>query len=343
MADQDGAPAHGVTADAGSAAFMDALVREPWAFDFFQALRRVECLNPDKPRLGEAVRVRDEVVRLGQDPTLAFAPATMAGTVPPQGDTPTRLLVNFFGLLGPNGPLPLHLTEYARDRARNADDPAMARFFDLFNHRMLLFLYRAWANGEPTVSRDRPRSDRFATYVASFAGLGLPSLQNRDAFPDGAKLFYVGHLSRQTRNADGLRAMIGDFFRMPADLEQFIGTWLDLPADNRWALGRAPQGRLGFSAVLGGRVWDCQQKFRVRLGPLNREQFDSMLPGGRNLPKLRALVRNYIGDELEWDLRLILDTRTDDQLALGRSRLGFSSWLSRGAGGWRQDVVLDPQ
>jgi type VI secretion system protein ImpH len=342
MADEDRAQADGL-GDAGGTAFLDALERAPGAFDFFQALRRIECQHPDKPRLGEAVRAHDEVIRLGQDPMLAFAPSTIASTLPAQGDTPRRLLVNFFGLLGPNGPLPLHLTEYARDRLRNADDPAMARFFDVFNHRMLLLLYRAWANGEPTVSRDRPASDRFATFVASLAGRGLPSLANRDAFPDGAKLFYVGHLARQTHNAEGLRAMIGDFFRMPVEIEEFIGNWLDLPADNRWALGRAPQGRLGYSAVLGSRIWDCQHKFRVRLGPLNREQFDSMLPGGKGLPLLRALVRNYTGDELAWDLRLILDQRTENQLALGRSRLGFSSWLSRGAGGWRQDLILDPQ
>jgi hypothetical protein len=31
-----------------------------------------------------------------------------------------KLFVNFFGLMGPNGPLPIHLTEYARERLQHA-------------------------------------------------------------------------------------------------------------------------------------------------------------------------------------------------------------------------------
>ena len=44
-----------------------------------------------------------------------------------------------FGLLGPNGPLPLHLTEYVRERLRHHADPTFARFLDLFHHRFALF------------------------------------------------------------------------------------------------------------------------------------------------------------------------------------------------------------
>jgi predicted component of type VI protein secretion system len=46
---------------------------------------------------------------------MIFAPAELAAWWPASG-RPARLLVYFFGLLGPNGPLPLHLTEYARER-----------------------------------------------------------------------------------------------------------------------------------------------------------------------------------------------------------------------------------
>ena len=61
-----------------------------------------------------------------------------------------------FGLLGPNGPLPLHLTEYARERLRHAGDPTLSRFLDIFHHRFLALFYRAWAQAQPHVNRDRP-------------------------------------------------------------------------------------------------------------------------------------------------------------------------------------------
>ena len=324
---------------------LDALARAPHQFDFFQALRRIEVLQASRgqqPRLGAALRPTDEPIRLGQEPDLSFAASALSHLRLPSDGTPPRLSVNFFGLLGPNGPLPLHLTEYARDRQRNADDPTMTRFLDLFHHRMLLFFYRAWAAGQPTVSRDRPADDRFEHYVEALAGYGLTAIRSRDPFPDTAKLFYAGQLAAQSRNAEGLAAVIGDFFAMPAQVEQFVGGWIDLPPDHRWRLG-GKRGQLGVSTIAGARAWTGQQKFRVVLGPLARAQFQRMLPGGASLPKLVAVVRNYVGDELIWDLRLVLGEQIEEQMRLGSSRLGWTGWLGRAAGGRREDLVLDPQ
>ena len=332
---------------AGWTRMLDALSRAAPQFDFFQALRRLEALHRDsvdRPRFGEALRPADEPLRLGQEPSLSFSASALSRLQSSTDGAPPRLLVNFFGLLGPNGPLPLHLTEYARDRQRNSDDPTMARFLDLFHHRMLLFFYRAWAAGQPTASRDLPATDRFELYVGALVGLGLTSLRHRDAFPDLAKLHYAGRLAPQQRNAEGLSAMVGDFFGVPAFVESFVGEWIDLPPDRRWRLGadNGP-GRLGISTMLGARTWTRQQKFRLVLGPLGRAKFQSLLPGGTALPKLAALVRTYAGDELHWDLRLILEEKVEQPFRLGQARLSWTAWLGRAAGPRREDLVLDPQ
>jgi type VI secretion system protein ImpH len=323
----------------------EALRRAPTAFDFFQALRRLECAYPDKPRLGESVQPsKEEPIRLGQDPSLGFAPAALSAFLPGTDGGPPRLQVSFLGLSGPNGPLPLHMTEYVRDRKHNANDPTLARFFDVFHHRILSLFYRAWANSQPTVSRDRPQQDHFLTYVGSLIGLAMSGLQNRDAFPDAAKLYYAGRLAAQTRNAEGLQAMVGDHFKMKATVEEFMGSWVDLPESERWHLDGGPHGmRLGISTNMGARAWNRQVKFRITLGPLQRKQFQSMLPEGEALPALKALVRNYVGDSLDWDLRLILDERTDQPFRLGGTRLGWDAWLGRCPDGkGRQDLILNP-
>jgi type VI secretion system protein ImpH len=323
------------------------LSRAPHEFDFNQVMRRLEGLyrdRPDRPRFGAALRPSDEPIRLGQDPSMAFAPSALAGLTPGRQGGPPRLGVHFFGLLGPNGPLPLHITEYARERLRNSEDATMSRFFDVFHHRMLMLFYRAWSSGEPTVEHDYPSSNRFVTYVGALIGLGLPSLQGQDEFPDPARLFYAGRLAAQARNADGLCAVIGDFFRLPARIESFVGDWMALPIEYQWRLGDGPQrGLLGVSTTAGGHIWSRQQKFRVVLGPLNRAQFQRMLPGGGSIRKLAALVRHYVGEELRWDLRLMLDERTEEPCHLGRSRLGWTSWLGRAGRGPREDLILDPQ
>src|SRR6185369_7881895 len=128
---------------------------------------------------------------LGQEPDMAFAPAPLASFEPGEKGRPGRLQVRLFGLLGPNGPLPLHFTEYARERLRHANDPTLSRFLDLFHHRLMTLFYRAWAQAQPHVSRDRPNDDRFAVYVGALFGLSQPTSRNRDTLPDLAKLFHA--------------------------------------------------------------------------------------------------------------------------------------------------------
>jgi len=310
-------------------ALEQALEAEPYRFDFYQAMRRLECAHPGSPRLGLARRPDQEPVRLSQEPSLAFAPSTLASYRPGHDDMPGRLVVHFFGLFGPNGPLPLHLTEYARERLRNASDPTLARFLDIFHHRMLLYFYRAWASAQPAVNFDRPEEDCFALYVGALFGLGMPSLRDRDNLPDLAKLHHAGQIACQTRHADGLHSFLADFFRLPVRLEEFIGEWLELTADELCRLGASAEAStLGRSVTLGSRTWECQHKFRIVLGPLTFATYEAFLPGHDNLRRISALVRTYLGHELAWDVCLIL--RRDQVPALrldGRGQLGWTTWL----------------
>jgi len=313
-------------------AWVRALAEAPHAFGFFASLRRLECLHGDRPRLGRALRAADSPVRLGQDPSLEFPPATLASFRPGEGGGPHRLEVRFLGLFGPNGALPLHLTEYARERLRIHGDPTFARFADVFHHRALELFYRVWAVCQPTVSLDRPEEDRFGVYVASLVGLGMPSLRDRDAMPDFAKLHYAGHLACQTRHPDGLEAMVRDFFHLPARIVEFVGEWLVLPQESRLRLGESPvTGSLGVSTVIGERVWERQHKFRLVLGALGFDDYLRMLPGGQSLPRLVAMVRNYAGEQFSWDLRLVLKKAEVPRLQLGRiGQLGWTTWLLSG-------------
>ena len=322
--------------------FLSSLAAAPYHYDFYQVLRRLECFYDDKPRLGRALRPIDEPVRLGQDPDLSFAPAPLAAC--DVQARPPRLQVRLFGLLGPNGPLPLHITEYARERLRNAGDPTLSRFLDVFHHRFLALLYRAWAQAQPHVNRDRPGEDRFAAYLGSFFGMAPAAFRERDVLPDQAKFFHVGSLIRHTRNAEGLRAILQHFCRVPVEIEEFVGHWMILDGRERTFLGR-DSATLGSSAVAGGRVWDRQYKFRLRIGALTLGQYEAFLPGGTLIQKLVDWVRLYLTFELEWDVRLILRKDQVPPLTLGRSgRLGWTTWLGeRRAGTHADDLCFNAE
>jgi len=304
-----------------------ALEQEPYKFGFFQAIRRLECLHEDKPRIGESPRSANEPVRLAQEPSLAFAPSTLAAFESGKQGRPPRLVQRFMGLLGPNGPLPLHLTEYARQRLIHFHDPTLSRFLDVFHHRLLTLFYRAWASAQPAVSFDRPQQDRFALYVGALFGLGLSPLLRRDAFPDRAKLFYAGHLACQTRHPEGLLAIIHEFFAVPARIEEFVGRWIEVPPDCRSQLGTGRQ--LGVNVTIGSKVWDCQQTFRIVLGPMDLADYVRLLPGGDRLEQLVAIVRSYLGDELAWEVKLVLKQEEIPRMALGRQgQIGWTAWVA---------------
>jgi type VI secretion system protein ImpH len=336
-------------------ALFERLAAEPYAFDFFQAVRRLECAGDagGRPRIGTSVRAGQDAVRFAQYPSLEFAPSTVAAFAPPdpEGRWAARMSVNFMGMWGPNGPLPLHLTEYARDRLRNCADPTLARFMDVFHHRMTSLFYRAWAVNQQVVAADRARpgygiggtggadgveSDRFAVYVASLIGRGMSSLRGRDAVPDDAKLHWSGHLSGETSHAEGLEAILTGHFGYPCRVLPFAGQWIDLPPESRCMLGRSREtGALGQTTIVGSRVWDCQGKFRIRLGPMPLREFARMLPGQPGNRQLRDWIRNYAGDQLAWEARVVLASVAVPGVRLGGGAgqlggaglLGWSTWL----------------
>lgn len=336
---------------------MHDLSERPYEFDFYQAVRRLECARSDLPRVGWSQRLADDAVRFSQEPSLAFAPSTVwdlkfSGE---RGPAAPRMFVNFIGLFGPNGPLPLHLTEYARDRERNHGDPTLARFLDIFHHRIVSLFYRAWASNQKTVSMDRgigAADDRFAAFIASLFGAGMDTLQARSRVEDHAARFYSGRLVSQARNAEGLRAIISDYFGVPTELHEFSGQWMPLPTDCRCRLGASrATGLLGSTALVGSSMWECQQKFRLRLGPLSIADYVRMLPTGESLGRLKDWVRLYAGDELTWDLQLVLLSRHVPPVRLGHAgesrgegRLGWTTWLASGPPGHDpDDLVLRPQ
>lgn len=308
---------------------LQSLKERPFAYGFYSVMRKLECLRGEKPRLGESFHPSDDAVRLGQDPHLEFAPSTLSSCDLGGSGRAPRIGSYFFGLFGPNGPLPLHLTEYARNRLRSANDPTFSRFADVFHHRMIGLFYRAWAKSQPTISFDRPESDRFANYIGSLFGLGMPSLRNRDTMPDIAKLHFAGLLACQRHNPDGLKSILEAFFTMSVGIVEFVGDWMILPKESRWRLGESPDtGTLGASATVGSRVWGCHQKFRVVFGPMGLEDYQRLLPGGDSLSRLVAIVQNYIGEELDWDANLILKKEEVPVLRLGRAgQLGWTTWL----------------
>jgi type VI secretion system protein ImpH len=323
---------------------LKALSEEPHKFHLFAALRLSDSVFSEQPRTGRSDRPVFESVRLGQHATLNFAPSSIASFSKSEQHKHWKLQTYLYGLFGPNGALPIHLTEYAMMRWTHSKDATFSRFVDIFHHRFATFFYRAWADAQPCVHFDRPKEDRFAIYIGALSGYGTPSLRGRDDMPDEARQFFCAHLANFRKNEGGLKSILGSFFGQSVALEQFVGHWIRLPEDSLWKLGARGSGELGGDLVLGSRVFDYQSRFRIVLGPVDYNAFLAFLPYGQGTRRLRSIVDSYIGLELSWDVQLKLKKDQVKPFILGRQgHLGWTSWLnSRRPTRDADQLVVDP-
>jgi type VI secretion system protein ImpH len=316
------------------------LAAEPYRFSLFAAMRLLERANPNSPRFGESRKAADDPVRFTQPPHLIFAPSDVVDFGISVGSRP-RLGQHCFGIMGPNGALPLHLTEYAYERKRQFDDPTVSDFINTFQHRFIELFYRAWANSDPSVNLDRPSEDRFRGYLGALIGLGPPSARDRDAVIDHAKLSRCGLYGPQSHSAEGLETLLGEYFGKTIRIRSYVGEWLRIPEDSLTRLGAEEQyALLGQGATLGGSSWQCQHKFEIVVGPLDYPSFSDFLPNSQGLREMRALVQLYTNGEWAWQVRLLLSTVEVPRVELGKAgSLGWTTWLGT-KGREADDVVL---
>jgi len=307
------------------------LYSQPYRFEFFQAVRLLQRFSPHQEPVGRRGPPSSEAVQFAAHASLA-CPASQIQAIEPREDRPPLMTVNFMGLTGPLGVLPLPYSEIILERLR-ARDTALRDFFDLFNHRIISLFYQAWEKYRFTIAYERGERDRFSRHLLDLLGLGTTGLQDRQDVIDDALLFYGGMLALHTRSAAALELLLCDYFEVPVEVEQFIGAWYPLDRQNLCSVGQDhdTSGMLGLGAVVGDQIWDQQSRVRLRLGPLTRQQYEDFLPGGAAFEPLRALAHFFAGGEFDIEAQLIL--RRDDvpPCELGEEaavpRLGWTTWV----------------
>lgn len=296
-------------------------------FQAFQALRLIEACHPGYAHLGTAARAAHEPIRLGHDADLRFSAAQVTSYARASATDSARLALDF-GLLGPEGPMPLHVTEYVRARSRHQGDRTIERFLDVFHHRMSSLLYRAWAESQPVVGLDRPGEDHFAAYVGSVCGLAHEGEEAQAPIGRHARLGAAGVLGDRRRHASGLAALLAHEFAVPVRIEPFVGQWLPLPETASVRLGKRNRTALGEGYVLGRRMWDRQHRFRIVVGPVDAAQSERLQPGTTAFERIAAWVRLYAGATLDFEIVLRLARDAAPAMRLGATtRVARNTWI----------------
>lgn len=292
------------------------LFAEPYRFNFYQAVRLLERMRPHAPSVGTTSNPKFEAVRFRGPVEFAFPASDIQALEPaPTPRDPARMQVNFLGLAGAFGPLPPPFAEQVAEQTRRRD-PATAEFLDIFNHRLISFVYRIRRIHQPTLGAEAPWLSPFAGYLFALMGLGTDGLDNRLTVRDRCLLPFAGLFASQFRGAAGLRYVLRQFFAIPVEITQFQGDWQPLEPAMQTRLGQTGPGdpgtntRLGDSVVLGRRFWDQAAGLEIRLGPMDINLFREFFPRGTAYAKLLGLVTFYGDRDLNLRLRLVL-RRTD--------------------------------
>jgi len=312
------------------------LAAEASSFEFFQAVAVLQRLWPERRPVGEFSAPEDEVARFRVNPRLGF-PASEIQELELREDGPAEMMVNFLGLTGPMGVLPHPYSELILERLR-AKDSALACFFDLFNHRAISLLYRAWERSRFPVTFGSANRDHFSHYLLDLLGLGTPGLRDRQEIEDEALTHYVSLLGMHSRSAVGLEQILGDYFEVPVAVEQFTGAWIPLHRPIQCSMNdqAAASCQLGQGAVVGDAVWDHQGRIRLRIGPLSLDRYNDFLPGGSACAALQAMVHFYTNGTLEAEAQLVLERAEVPRIELDfdteqPARLGWISWARTAA------------
>jgi type VI secretion system protein ImpH len=309
------------------------LFDEPYRFEFFQAVRLLEKMFPERKPVGREHLPNTEVARFRSHVALDF-PASEIHEFRETVDELTEeqkleIVINFMGMVGVSGVLPTHYTELVMERVRYRDT-AMYAFLDIFTHRAASLFFRAWEKYRFPIAYERGK-DEFTAYLFDFAGLGTSGLQGRMALPDESLLPYAGLVAQKPHSTNALENILSDYFGIKAKVDQFFGQWLELNDESITKLGKANSG-LGVSAIIGTRIWDQQSKFRVSLGALTFQQFQSFLPNGSAHKPLKSIISFMVGMELDFDVELILKAQQVPSTilttrAIRRPMLGWTSYL----------------
>lgn len=318
-----------------SARVIDWLFDEGHRFDFFQAVALLEAhLAPPLRSVGEGEQPSLEAVRFRSTIKLAFPETDVAAVKRPeeQGD-PASMIVNFLGLAGAMGPLPLPFAELLAQRAARGDT-AMRDFLDIFNHRLVSIVYRSRKRHRIGLGVASPADDDAARYLAALVGLGTPAVQNRLGIPDRTLFHHGGVFSREVRSVIGLEAVLRHHFGVAIEVRPLTGCYCVLERDDWTTIGPSGKNRaLGKGAVLGVRVWDQEAAYDLKVGPLDFEAYGRFLPGGDALGPLCDLAQFYAGEVHEIRVRVVLRADEVRPARLGKAhgaRLGTTAWLGPG-------------
>ena len=307
--------------------YLEELARNPqelYQQGFAPLLRYLDANAPLATRIGYSISPKQDCVRFGQTPLLHFYSSAFTNIKIDNKSGDFKLKNSYWGMLGINGPLPSHLTEYAIERNYRLKDTTFTEFLDIFNHRFISLFYRAWADAEPTVSHDRPEHDLFKQRISAFSG-ELNSAQDNFHQHKNIHQYLAGLYSQKNRSRKTLCQILSEYLNFDIYIDEFQGQWYNLQSSEQTQLG-TNNASLGVDSIVGSRTFQRCFNFTINIGPINYDQYINLLNNKQRLYTIIELTQKAVGQEYQFSINIVLKAHQTQACQLGSAQLGINSW-----------------
>ncbi len=276
-------------------------------YQFFQLVSLLEKVNPKSAPIAEGYDPSAEVVRFNGNFNLGFPAGDIQQITPGEkGENPVQATINFLGLGGAFGPLPMPYNQLILERYYQKDR-AILQFMNNFVHRLISLFYRVKKHFRPAVDGTSVETESYSRRAFSILGLHNKTLKNKMSIPDRSIMGFSSVFLSGSRSLNGLETLLKGYFTAKIRIEPFCGSWENIEERLWTTIGFSGINNvLGKSFLLGTRAWLDQSRFTVHVGPLDRPKFMDFLPSGTAYTQACDLIKFYAGDEFDFNLSLEL-------------------------------------
>jgi type VI secretion system protein ImpH len=321
------------------------LLEKGRSFSFFQVIRLLRLLERTHSSDKETDITDTSHIRIRPKLSLAFPPSDV-DSIEELDEEDLRFLVNttFLGLYGTSSPLPVFYTEDLMDES-SSDESVSRDFLDIFNHRLFLLLFKCWSKYRQHLKVVEEQDSQYLERLFCLVGLGEPAF--RESIPDPYRLIrYAGLFTQYPRSSLGLQTLLKDALGgITVTVIPCVQTKAAVPEDQRFCLGISGCV-LGRDCFVGQECVDAMGTFRIRIGPLQQDQYQGFLPGGKQYQLLTFLTNLYLVEPLKYEVECILSAVKLSPVCLGApkwSALGMDTWMFSGEAPAEMRAVFAPQ
>ncbi len=313
---------------ADNSEIIETLIEKSPSFSFVQAIRllirQISLKTGEQDILEKHIRIRPEL-------SLRFPGTDITGVEKKQNDADLKYFVTatFLGLYGSSSPLP---TFYTEDLIEEFNEEGSIRrdFLDIIHHRLYPILFKIWSKHNLFYKICEENDTKTIDLI--YALLGLENQELRENTLNHEKYFkYTGLIMQFPRSAEGLVAMISDFFNLrgQVDINQCVLRKVIIPKDQHSSLGTI-RCTLGEDCVIGRETTDISGKFQIIIKDADSEILHGFLPNQSNFKAIKEMVRFYVNQPLKWELLIEMPGRrvkTTEPGSMKWSKLGWNTWL----------------